>query len=176
MTPPERREPGDRPTEHLPATAPVAREAVVAGEVVDPLWAERLEDSVRSLKGLVALLAVLALAGIGLSLYALLRDEDDRQGASRERVARLDNRVDRLEGRLGSTTNGADVARLKDRLETKADTRSLQELSDEVQQLQASLDKVSSGDDSSADAVTQLDGRVDELSEQVEALRSEPAP
>ena len=175
MTPPERGEP-DPPTESLPATAPVAREAVVANEVVDPLWAERLEGSVRSLKRLVALLAVLALAGVGLSVYALLRDDDDRRGASRERVARLDNRVDRLESRLGSTTNEADVARLRDRLETKADTRSLQQLSDDVQQLQTSLDKVSSGDDSSADAVTQLDGRVDELSEQLEALRNEQAP
>jgi len=173
-------DPDERPTEHLPPTRPVAREAVarehVVAEAVDPLWAERLEGSVRSLKRLVALLAVLALAGVGLSVYALLRDDDDRRGASRERVARLDNRVDRLESRLGSTTNEADVARLRDRLETKADTRSLQQLSDDVQQLQTSLDKVSSGDDSSADAVTQLDGRVDELSEQLEALRNEQAP
>ena len=169
-------EPGDRPTEHLPAAAPVAREAVVADEVIDPLWAERLEDSLRSLKRLVALLAVLALAGVGLSLYALLRAEDDRQGASRERVARLDNRVDRLERRLGSTTNEAEVARLKGRLDNKADAQSLQELSDDVQQLQASLDEVSSGDDSFEDAVTELDGRVDELSEQLEGLRREQAP
>ncbi len=173
------RNPEDRPTEQLPPTVPVAREAavarepVVAAEVVDPLWAERLEDQVRSLKGLVALLAVLALAGVGLSLYMLLREDGDRRGASPERVGRLDDRVDRLENRLGSTTNEADVARLEDRLNAKADTQSLEELAGEVQQLQTSVDEASAIDDTSAKAVAQLDDRVDQLSDQLELLASE---
>lgn len=173
------RDPGDRPTEHLPPTAPIARETVVArepavaAEVVDPLWAERLEDQVRSLKGLVALLAVLALAGIGLGLYALLGEDDDRRGASPERVERLNGRVDRLESRLGATTNEAEVARLEDRLDAKADTQSLDELTSEVQQLQASVEEASAGGDTSAEAVAQLDDRVDQLSDQVQLLAGE---
>ena len=149
---------------------------MVTSEVVDPAWAERLEDQVRSLKGLAALATVLALAGLGLSLYLLLlRDEGDR-GASPERVARLDDRVDRLEGRVGRASDETEVTRLEDQLAAKADTQSVQDLSEEVQLLQASLDDVSSGDDSAVDAVVQLDERVDALAQQVEDLSSQSAP
>ncbi len=171
------RDPSDRPTEHLRPHDPVAREAVVTREAVDPLWVERLEDQVRSLKGLVALATLLALAGIGLSLYLLLREDDgDRVGASRERVARLDNRVERLEARVGRASDETDVSRLGDQLAAKADTQSVQALSDDVQQLQASVDEVSSGDAPSADAVVQLDERVDALAQQVEDLSTQAAP
>ena len=170
------RDPSERPTEHLQPHAPVAREAVVTSEVVDPLWVERLEDQVRSLKGLVSLATLLALAGVGLSLYLLLRDDGDRRDASRERVARLDSRIDRLEGRVGRASDETDVSRLTDQLAGKADTESVQALSDEVQQLKASVDDASSGDDTSADAVVQLDERVDALAQQVEDLSSQTAP
>jgi len=149
----------------------VEREPVATDATLDPLWAERLEDQLRSLKGLVALVALLALAGLALSLYSLLRD-DDGQGASRERVARLDDRVDRLEGRIGSTTDG-EVTRLKDRLNAKADTDSVDELTSEVKRLQASVREASGGDESSAEAVAQLDGRVDQLADQVKQLARE---
>ncbi len=99
------RDPSDRPTEHLRPHVPVAREAVVTSEVVDPLWVEHLEDQVRSLKGFVSLATLLALAGVGLSLYLLLRADGDRPDASRERVARLDGRIDRLEGRVGRASD-----------------------------------------------------------------------
>lgn len=102
------------------------------------------------------------LAGAGLSLYLLLRGDDDRQGASRERVARLDARVDRLEGRVGRASDETDVSRLTDQLAGNADTES-QALSDEVQQLKASVDDASSGDDTSA-------------AQQVEDLSSRSAP
>ena len=171
------RDPDERPTEHLPPTRPVAREAVarehVVAEAVDPLWAERLEEQLRSLRGLVALLSVLALAAVALSVYTLLRDDDDRQGASPERVGRLDDRVDRLESRLGSTTNEAEVARLEDRLDAKADAQSVEELTSEVQNLQTAIDEASAGDDTSAEAVAQLDDRIDQLSDQLELLASE---
>jgi len=170
------RDPSDRPTEPLRRQVPVAREAVGVSEVVDPVWAERLEERVRFLQGLAALATVLALAGAGLSLYLLLRDDDDRQGASRERVARLDARVDRLEGRVGRASDETDVSRLTDQLAGKADTESVQALSDEVRQLKASVDEASSGDDTSADAVVQLDERVDALAQQVEDLSSQTAP
>lgn len=164
------RDPSDRPTE------PLRREAVAASEVVDPVWAERLEDRVRFLQGLAALATVLALSGAGLSVYLLLADDDDRQGASRERVARLDGRIDRLEGRVGRASDETDVSRLTDQLAGKADTESVQALSDEVKQLKASVDDASSGDDTSADAVVQLDERVDALAQQVEDLSSQTAP
>jgi len=170
------RDPNERPTEHLQPHAPVAREAVVTREVVDPLWVERLEDQVRSLKGLVSLATLLALAGVGLSLYLLLRDDGDRRDASRERVARLDSRVDRLAGRVGSASEETDVSRLGDQLAAKADTQSVKALSEEIQQLQASLEEVNSADDPSADAVVQLDERVDALAQQVEDLSSQSAP
>ncbi len=64
------------------------------------------------------------------------------------------------------------MSRLTDQLAGKADTESVQALSDEVQQLKASIDDASSGDDTSADAVVQLDERVDALAQQVEDLRS----
>jgi hypothetical protein len=51
---------------------------------------------------------VIALAALGVALWALLDDtgDSDRQDASRVRVERLADRVDRLESQLGEAASG----------------------------------------------------------------------
>jgi hypothetical protein len=96
-------EPRDPPTRVLrdPVVPAAAERQVVAGPVgVDPDWAVHAEDRLRTLQGLLALMSVLALAALGVAIWALVDDGDGddptRQGASRGRVAALTDRVERL--------------------------------------------------------------------------------
>lgn len=148
--------------------------AYLPGEPVDAAWAARLEDEVRSLKRLAALLGLLAVAAIGIGLWALLSD-DDSKGASRERVARIDDRVDRLERRLGTASEESDTARLENELQEKAGKEDLQGIQDDVGDLRVSLDKLAAAD-SQDEGVAKLEDRVDELAQQVDDLRRQQEP
>lgn len=170
--------PPDRPTEPLQPRPAVVREEYAADPGVDPAWAVRFEDRIRSLKRLLALVGVLALAGLGLAAWALLRDDDTDAGPSPERVARVSEKVDRLERRLGGASEESDTQQLEDGLTGKADAADLQALRREVRELRsAAADAEPSGSSSgdSSGAVSALDGRVDDLTEQVEELRTAAA-
>lgn len=167
MTPADPRDPP--PTEPLHPREPHVREGVPA-EVADTLWVQRLEDQVRSLKGLVALLGVLAAAALGVAVWALLSSEDDDGGrtASADRVARLDARVDQLEDDVAEVAKQSDTTQLRDDLDQKASKADVDALSGQVEELSSSLD--ASATDENAAAISELQGRVDSLAQQVEAL------
>lgn len=166
--------PEDRPTEPLRPRAPVATTAAVEREVTDPGWVARLEDEVRSLKGLLALVGVLSVAALGLSLYALLADEDDADatGASRERVAQIDERVDRLESRAGDTSEESDVAKVQEELGEKADQADVDELATALDELQSSVD-AGGDDDAVAQELASLREDLDTLAAEVEQMQQD---
>ena len=168
--------PEDRPTEPLRPRQAVAAERVVAHEpAVDAGWAARIEDSLRSVKSMLALVGLLAAAAFGLALYELLTDDDGGGGASRERVAQLDDRVDRLEKKAGGTSEESDVADVRDGLEDKADKADVDALGEQVEELQASVEAAGSGQENaaSADDVAALSEQVEQLAADVEELQAQ---
>ena len=159
------------PAEPVRPRAPVVREPVAATyQPADPLWFERIDDRLRSLSSIVAVLAVVSLAALGLSIYALLRD-DGRDGASPERVTNLADRVERLEGRSADAADSGTTAALDSRLDDTA--QDVSRLSDEVGKLRSAVSKAGSGDNSATAALTQLNTRVDQLAQDVADLSSQ---
>ena len=159
--------PADRPTEPLRPREPVAAGVAVEREVADPGWVARLDDQLRSLKTMVALIGVLSLLALGAALYALLGDEEDvdSTGASRDRVAQIDERVDRLESKAGEASEESDVAGLEKELSGKADQGDVEQLSADIEELRAAVEE--GGTD---EAVTQ---ELDSLRQGLEALAAE---
>jgi septal ring factor EnvC (AmiA/AmiB activator) len=132
-----------------------------------------LLDELRSLKRALALVGVIAIAALGVALWALLDQQDGggdgTSGASSERVSRLEDRVDELEGDVEDAASDQSVSRLRQEQE---------DLAEEVSQ----LSEQSSGSDAQ-DAVDQLEqqledlnGRVDDLEQQQDAGGTETTP
>jgi outer membrane murein-binding lipoprotein Lpp len=128
---------------------------------------EEIASSLRTGLIVVGLLSALAL---GVALYSLLADDESdgntRQGASSERVSRLDDRVDRLSRQVQGLRSADDGT---DDLEERVDS-----LSQTVDSLR---NQTGSGDNAAAEAtqaVEQLDQRVDDLSRQIQELRQSP--
>ena len=161
--------PQPAPVEPVPPRAPVVREPVAATyHPADPLWFERIDDRLRSLSSFVAVLTVISLAALGLSIYALLKDDGNSRGASRERVANLSDRVDRLESRSADSADSGTTSSLASRLDSTS--QDVSRLSDEVGRLRSAVSKAGSGDSSATTALTQLNTRVDKLAQDVADL------
>jgi polyhydroxyalkanoate synthesis regulator phasin len=160
--------PPDRPTERLQPAPPAPQyeravdpRAPVATDAT--LLFTRLEDAISSLRTWLVLVGVLAVAALGVGLYAVLSNDNGttRGAASADRVSRLNDRVDRLSRQvqqLRSTSGG-----------TSALSRRVDELSRQV----AALRGQGAGGSSSTDttqALQDLNKRVDDLSRQVQQL------
>ncbi len=167
-------DPRDRPTRVLrgPVVPGAPAPPVAAGPVgVDPDWAIGAEDRLRTLQGLLALASILALAALGVAIWALVDDDDSaRQGASQGRVAALTERVERLEARPDRPAEPSAAGQV-----SAAD---LDALEDDVAELKSQVAKGGgegdqSGDGAPANSVSALSTRVDELTSQVDALRSQ---
>lgn len=164
--------PPDRPTEPLrPARpAPVVEERVVAAPAVDPnVILLRLEDAIEGLRTWLVIVGIVALAALGVAVYALATDDEgDGRGtgsqtglASDERVSQLENRIDRISRQvqdLRSDAGSDDAAKLADRIEA----------------LERSAPSQGSGAEA-GQAVEQLSERVDGLAEDIEELKSAQA-
>jgi vacuolar-type H+-ATPase subunit I/STV1 len=77
-------------------------------------WHALMLDRLQSLRTAVAIVTVVALAALGVAVWALLRDDGGgtrRQSVSAARVRALENRVQRLEQRVPSQQ---DIASLRD--------------------------------------------------------------
>lgn len=169
--------PPDRPTQRLaPAPPPVEpapyyeRERVVEpGVAADPLLLVRLEDAIHSLRTALMFVGVLAVAALGVALYAVLQEDSNDSAstgnaASDQRVSTLDDRVDRLSRQVQSARAAArsddDTTALSDRIDA---------LSRQVQSVRQSAGNATAAPDATQ-AIGQLDQRIDELSQRVDAL------
>jgi outer membrane murein-binding lipoprotein Lpp len=156
--------------ERVVRPAPVVEERLVA-PVVDPnVILLRLEDTIDALRTWLVVVGLVAVAALGVALYAVLTDDtsggdgraSDTGLASDERVSRIENRVDRLSRQLqdvrASGSSGDDAAALASRVDTLEDT--VKSLSSQP------------GDGAGAQqAVDQLSGRIDDLAADVEQLK-----
>jgi hypothetical protein len=160
----------DYPTEPVRPREPVMREreTIASYEAGDPMWLA-IDDRLRSIRTMLALVAIIALAALGLSIYTLIDQNNDGDGASEARVAALSDRVGRLEGKTSTSESaGADTTNsLAGRIAQKADKQDLQDLSDELDQL-----KSSNSGGASQSSLTRLSTRVDQLAEQVADLEA----
>lgn len=122
----------------------------------------RLEDAVSSLRTGLTVVGVLAVAALGVAIYALVNEEDSGGGsrsglASDSRVSKLEDRVDRISRQVQDLRSGAGEGSdgVEDRVEALEKT---------VQTL---------ADRPTADpqqAIDQLSERIDEIAKDVEAL------
>jgi polyhydroxyalkanoate synthesis regulator phasin len=156
--------PPDRPTERLqPRPPPPQYERVAAPGAGDAtLLFTRLEDTISSLRTALVVVGVLAALALGAALYAILRDDGSTgtRGAGSERVARLDDRVDRLSRQLQRLRSGSSSP--------GALSRRVDDLSRQV----ATLRDQGGGGASpeTTQAIQDLGRRVDDLSRQVQDL------
>jgi polyhydroxyalkanoate synthesis regulator phasin len=161
--------PPDRPTERLqPAPPPPQYERVVdprAPVATDAtILFTRLEDAISSLRTWLAVIGLVAVAALGLGLYAVLRNDTGTTGAtaSADRVARLNDRVDRLSRQvqeLRSATSG-----------TTALSRRVDALSRQIATLRSSQGADGSSSTDTTRALQDLNRRVDDLTRQVQQL------
>src|SRR4051795_13475969 len=102
----------DDPTRRLRATEPVAYP-----DADELLFREQVRDRLRSLTTSVALLAVLAVAALGVAIWALLSNQDSggTSGASVSRVAALEDRVDALAAKVDNAASKDDLQQLNRR-------------------------------------------------------------
>jgi peptidoglycan hydrolase CwlO-like protein len=151
----------DDPTRPLRPGPVREREVATVGE--DPLWREELLDRLASLRTAVALLGVLAVAALGVALWALLTTQDsgNGQGASSSRVSSLQDRVDALENKVDGAPSKSDLSDLRDREKS---------LEDDVKQLGQQVDKQGSAADDQRQAIDQLNQNLQKLQQRVDDL------
>ena len=168
-------DPGE-PTRRLPPTRPAEplreREVVTTTEP-DPAWVQEILDRLRSLRTTVTLVGVLALAALGVGLWALLSQEEEgdaRQGASRERVQTLEDRVDELESETEDAASQNAVEGLRDQQqELEQRVRAVEEQSSDgggVEDVQADVQQLSDAVEQIGQAIEQLNQRVGDLEQQ----------
>jgi hypothetical protein len=162
------RQPPEEPTRRIPRARPIATEReVVRTAPEETLWAEVL-DRLGSVRTGLVVVAVLALAALGVALWALLGDVGDPgRGASRVRVERLADRVDRLESQAGEAASEGGVAAIR---------RGQRALQRRVQALEATLEESrAAGQDveETAAAVEALQDSVEALEQRVEVLEQQ---
>jgi len=180
--------PPDRPTEPLRrarpapvvdervvAPAPLVEERVVTPAVDPNVILLRLEDAVDNLRTWLLVIGLVAVAALGVALYAVLDDDTSSGGggsttglASDERVSQIENRVDRLSRQLQDVRagggSGDDTAALANRID---------ELEDAVSSQSGQGGAAASG---TQDAIDELSSRIDDLASDVEELQQSPTP
>jgi hypothetical protein len=170
--------PPDRPTERLapqpperlvpqPPPPPVYEERVVSPGVDTHAVLLRLEDAVQSLRTGLMIVGVIAVAALGVAIYALMKNGDDATGsrsglASDARVSQLDDRIDRLSRQVQDARSDArkagDAAGVQDRVAALEKT------------VKTLADRPAPGD--ATQAVKELSNRIDDVTADVEQLKS----
>ena len=139
--------------------------------LVDDRYAphEEVLDRLRSLRTALALVALLSLAALGVGIWALLEDRNDRdqRGASPARVGQLEDRADQLEQEVGERASDQSVEELRsqqrelaDQVETLGEDTSGEELTQAVEELRQD--------------VAELEQRVEEVEAQQEQAADSP--
>lgn len=177
--------PDEQPTTRIPAPAAPVRARVPAGPpvaetaVVDALAVDRLAAAISSLRTMLAFVGVISLAALALGAYALHKaTQDDGKGASRARVARLDDRVTRLSRQVqstrassGTSASASEVSALQKQVNGAAKASDVQKLSDSVAKLSAASSSAGGSGTNQSTAISTLSQRVDKLSQQVQTLQ-----
>jgi outer membrane murein-binding lipoprotein Lpp len=163
------RQPPEEPTRPIPRARPIATERTVARTAPEEtLWAEVL-DRLGSVRTGLVFVAVLALAALGVALWALLggAGDPDREDASRVRVERLADRVDRLESQVGEAASEGGVAEIRD--EQRALQRRVQALEATVEESRGAgqdVEQIGTVVEALQDSVEALEQRVEALEQQ----------
>ena len=128
---------------------------------------EALLDELRSLKRTLAIVGVVAIAALGVALWALLSQEEEgdaQRGASNERVSQLEDRVDSLENDVEDAATKQSVSNVRQNQE---------ELSEQVDQL--AEDSSGGGDDAqqAQESVEQLQQDVEELGQRLDDVEQQ---
>jgi outer membrane murein-binding lipoprotein Lpp len=164
----------DEPTRRLPPTERVAPPPAYEREVVatasdDYVWREEVIDRLGSLRTAVVLIGILAVAALGVALWALLTQEEEgdaRRGASLGQVRDLNDRVDQLEQDLDRTPSRDAVSQL---------SKSVDSLDERVATLEDSVDAQGSSEQAVADVqgdVQQLSDAIEQLDQRVQAVEA----
>jgi hypothetical protein len=155
------------PTRRLPPVRPAVRErsaVYVAQE--EAVWRQEVLDRLRSQTAAIAMLAVLAVAALGVGLWALYSQGQDDNDASGARVRQLEQRVDAVESRLQQRAGARqDVTAL--RQEQRALDERLRVLEQSAEDAGENLDAMSQAVSGTQQAVEQVEERVEQL-EQLE--------
>jgi outer membrane murein-binding lipoprotein Lpp len=185
--------PPDRPTEQLRpmAPTPVIEQRVVAPALDPNAVLLRLEDAMTSLRGWLVVVGLIAVAGLGVGIYALTNGSGS---GSRDGLAN-DARVDRISRQLQAlraerSSGGSDTTALGDRIDrlsrqvqtlraagsgSGGDTAALGGRVDTLESTVKTLSSRSSSGASAA-AVKQLSDRVDAISRDVDQLKQGQTP
>jgi uncharacterized protein HemX len=152
----------DDPTRRLAATRPVVEDRSVAYVRSDEeLWRQYLHERQRSLTTAVTLVAIVAVAALGVALWSILSDQGD--GASTERVSRLEQRVDAVDARLQQRPEADDLAAVRERQE--AAEQALRTLERNAQRPDEDTAAVIEAVDAIQQSVAQLEQRIAALEE-----------
>jgi outer membrane murein-binding lipoprotein Lpp len=170
--------------------APVIEQRVVAPALDPNAVLLRLEDAMTSLRMWLVVVGLIAVAGLGVAIYALTNGDG---GGSRDGLA-SDARVDRISSQLkalrANGSSGSDTTALGDRIDrlsrqvqtlraagsgSGGDTAAL---GGRVDTLERTVKTLSSGSSSgnAASAVKQLSDRVDAISRDVDQLKQAQTP
>jgi BMFP domain-containing protein YqiC len=149
----------DDPTRRLP---PVRQRQTVYVEPDEALWRQEVRDRLRSQTTAITLVAVIAIAALGVGLWAVFADAQDKNAASVERTVRLEQRVQRLEASLRQrAAPRQDVIALRQQQQTLE--QRLQVLEDRADDPNDDLDAMSQAIAGTQQAVEQLEQRVGQL-------------
>jgi len=171
--------------------APVIEERIVAPALDPNAVLLRLEDAMASLRMWLVVVGLVAVAGLGVAIYALTNGDG---AGSRDGLA-SDARVDRISGELkalraNGSSGGSDTTALGDRIDrlsrqvqtlraagsgSGGDTTALGGRVDTLERTVKTLSSGSSSGDA-ASAVKQLSDRVDAISRDVDQLKQAQTP
>jgi septal ring factor EnvC (AmiA/AmiB activator) len=150
----------DDPTRRLPATSPEVRQREVAYVHSDEaLWRESVNDRLRSLTTAVTLAVIVAVAALAVALWSVLGDSDD--GATSDRVSRLEERVEALDARLQQRPAAVDLAAVRER--QQALEQAIRRLQGQIDQPDEDTAAVIEAVDATQQSIAQLEQRVADL-------------
>jgi polyhydroxyalkanoate synthesis regulator phasin len=148
----------DDPEPRRHPAVPLAGERELARAEADELaWRELLHDQLRSLRTGLILLGVLAVAALGLGLWALLTAESvdqSRVAVQASRVRELERRVDAIQRTAARAPSAGDIAALSAQQRTLAQS---------VSQLERTSAQTTAQVDALRARVQRLEQRVDAL-------------
>lgn len=163
--------PPDRPTERLQPSPPprqVYEERQVAPAADPGAVLLRLEDAIGSLRTGLMVVGIIAVAALGVAIYALIKDDDSGGGsrgglATDSRVSELDDRIDRISRQVQDlrSAQGGGGDDVEDRV--AAVERTVETLAERPA-------------NDPQEAIDELSGRIDDLAQDVEALKGAQPP